>query len=468
MIAVAVVTAAACATPTIPVVTAPATPTPVPDPTPSPAPTVANQPQPTPAPADGEPGLTDDEIRVGVIVDQLGDRVNDQMSASAADAVEAWAAAVNAEGGLAGRDVVVERIVTNPLLADHAAAIDTACRTDLFALVGSAATFDADGLEQLESPACRLPDFPAIVNSTERLESTVTTVSNPINGTVWSAGWARWFVENRPRLARNAAAMSIQEFEVSVVNNLRMIEAATSQGYEFVYRPQIPFDTDFSAEVNELVAADGMMLTWRNDGSRLIDLLSRLTVRQVELGAIDCGQACYSRTWVDTAGSLADGVFVWLPTVPLEEADLTQELTRYLFWMGQTSPGTPPTSLGVLAWASALLFEQALNDAVGADTAEYDPTSLTRGRVLLAANAITSWDARGLHGEANPAEGIPSSCFVLLRLTDGIWERTFPERRGSLDCAPENLVELSITSGLGEEQPTPTPTDGEPNEGDEG
>ena len=103
------------------------------------------------------------------------------MSISAAEAVEAWAEDRNNTNQLAGRQIVVERIETNPLIGDHAEAINIACNRDFFALVGSIALFDGDGLEQLESPDCGLPDFPAVVNSIERLgaQTTVTITPDP-------------------------------------------------------------------------------------------------------------------------------------------------------------------------------------------------------------------------------------------------------------------------------------------------
>ena len=453
------VLAAACSEPVIPEVQPPATTTPVPEPTATPAPTVANQPTPTPAPFEDEPGLTADEIRIGVIIDISGDPVSDQMSISAAQAVEAWAADRNSSNQLSGREIVVERIETNPLIGDHAEAINIACNRDFFALVGSTALFDGDGLAQLESPACGLPDFPATVNSIERLESSVTTVSNPVTSDLWNAGWARYFAETNPDEAAAAATMLL-EFPVTLVNGERMIEAAEVQGYEFVHRPQIAFDTDFVAEAAALGESEAQLLTWPSDGARLITLLEQLDEQDVDIPIIDCGQACYSQAWVDAAGAAGDGVSVWLPYVPIEEQDTSFELGRYRFLLGVHEPSAVPTSAGIAAWAAALLFQEAVDLAIGTNTAGYDPNRLTRRRVLDAASSIVTWDAGGLHGASNPAGGVPSACFVLMTLEDGVWQRTFPERRGELDCAGENLVNLTLTATLGSEEPTPTPDAG--------
>ena len=465
--------AAACAEPAVPEIVAPAIPTPTPPPTATPAPTVVNQPTPTPRPFEQEPGVTEDTIRIGVIYDTGVNDVADQMARSAPEAVEAWARSVNTEGGVAGgRTVEVVRIETQPLLGDHADAIDRACNSGLFALVGSTALFDSLGVEQLESPACGLPDFPSLVYSRERLASAVTTATNPIMADIWQAGWARHFVEAQPEAALAAATMYL-EFPISIINGERTIEAATAQGYEFVYREEMAFDTDFVAEAAALDAAGAELLTWRSDGGRLIALLRAIDDAQVDIGPIDCGIMCYSDTWVEAAGGLGQGVRAWLPTLPFEESDSVPELVRYLFWRGSTSgaDGSEPTSIGTLAWASALLFEEAVNIAIGQDTEDYDPNNITRAGVIAAANTITDWDARGLHGPANPADGVPSSCFVLLRLRGGAWRRVFPDQRGALDCNPDNLVPLSITLRLGEDdedlelpaesEQTPTPVEGD-------
>lgn len=459
-------TASACAEPLIQTVEAPATVTPTPAPTPSPAPTVANQPTPTPFPFVGEPGITVDSLRVGVIYDVGVDPVTDQLSQSALEAVEAWAASVNRENGITNKMVEVVPIETRPLLEDHAEAIDRACNSNVFALIGSSALFDGLGLDQLQAPTCNLPDFPAVVASPERLGSEVTTVSNPVESDLWQAGWARYYAESRPELAA-AAASVLLDFDPSVISGERMTEAATAQGLDFVAQLQYTFDSDFSAEVTALTEAGAGLVIWRNGGGALLRLLAAYRDAEVERPAIVCSEVCYSDVWLEAAGPLADGVSVWLPHRQLEEASDTFELSRYQFWLGSTHGlDTTATSTGIMAWASALLFEEAVGRATRSGTDEYDANNLTRAGVIEAASTITGWDARGLHGTADPANMTPSPCFVLLTFTDGAWQRTFPLRSGEFDCAPANLVELTITPGLGSPTPTPTPG-GEGDGGDE-
>ncbi len=425
-------------------VAAPATPVPTATPEPTSAPAV---PVPTPAPFDSEPGVTADTIRIGVIADVGGTaELGAENNLGAFEAVDAWAATVNATGGMAGgRTIEVVRFDSQ--VVRHAEQIDLACNSDVFALVGSAALDDGAGLDQLTSAECALPDFPAAASTVERLRSSGTFVSNPIAGQIWNAGWARWYHDTYPAAVDEAATV-LFSFPPAQVNGERMIEAASAQGFEFVARPTADPGTDFAAEVEEFVDEGARALVWRNSANRLLGLLDELGSGRSRFRVVDCGQACYSRTWVDEAGRLGNGVSVWLPILPFEDAEFSPELARYLFALPTVHPDAVPTVVGVEAWAAGLLFQEAVERSLGTGTADYDPDSISRAGVIAAARTITEWDANGLQGVANPAEAIPSPCFTLLTLDDGMWDRTFPARRGAMNCRPENLVELQFTEDL--------------------
>lgn len=459
--------ASACAEPVIPVVTA--APTAVPTPTPTPVPEAGEPAPPPERPSDGEPGLTDEVMRIGVLVDATFPTVAGQNTMAAAEAVQAWAASINPNGGLSGRQVQV--VVIDTQLSDHGAAVDLACRSDLFALVGSAALFDAAGLDQLVSSTCSLPDFPAMVNTRARLDSGLTFLSNPLVDDVMNAGWAAFRSREFPESVVRSGTLLL-DFPVTIINGERTIEAGLSRGYEWQYTPALDaFADDFSPYAAEIADGDVRSLTWGADGTRLIGLLEALEEAEVDLDFIDCGQVCYSADWVEAAGTAGNGVSVWLPTLPFEEPDVGSEVFNYLFWLGtaqseNASTGdqvSAPSETGLAAWASALLFEEAVNRAVGAGTSDYDPSVLTRDATIAAARTITNWDAKGLHGPTNPAEGVPSPCFVIMTLNDGAWERTYPAEVGEMDCSSANLFTVESSADL--ESPGGEPTGGTDTDG---
>src|SRR5687767_8298761 len=95
---------------------------------------------PPAAPQDGETpeateiGVTADEIRIGILAD-VDNAVVPGLFEGAKDAVEAWAEYMNDNGGLAGRQVVVD-FIDSKLSADAARdAVIKACEED-FAIVG--------------------------------------------------------------------------------------------------------------------------------------------------------------------------------------------------------------------------------------------------------------------------------------------------------------------------------------------
>ena len=111
--------------------------------------------------------------RVGVVADVTGARAGFR---SNWEAMQAFAAYCNAQGGIAGRRLDVRLFDTN--VFRHRQAITDAC-TSVFAIVGSAAAFDGDGAS-VETD-CGIPDVPALVAEPahERVPTVVAPLPNP-------------------------------------------------------------------------------------------------------------------------------------------------------------------------------------------------------------------------------------------------------------------------------------------------
>jgi hypothetical protein len=387
-------------------------------------------------------------MRIAVIADGANAAINDGEAVSIWQAVEAWANSINQTTKLAGRTVIVDRV--DSAVSRHSEAIEQVCNGDYFAIVGSMSLNDAEGLERLLSPDCALPDFPSSIYSAQRLNSEVTFLSNPIFAPTINTGWGAYFAQKNPEAVERAATL-FPEISSLVVGGNQIIEAATAMGYRFIHSPIYGIETDFQDEADALIQSGSLSLTWRNSGARLLGLLEAVAEIEPDYSFefIDCGQSCYNRNWVADAGDLGEGISIWLPHLPIEEAELDDELLRYLFYLISTH-GTDgiPSAAGVGAWSAALLFEEAVSRAVGVDSAAYKPEALTKQAVIDAAKTINFWDANGLHGIANPSEGIPSPCFMVMTISDGVWNRTYPERPGELDCEESNLITLEALRGL--------------------
>lgn len=461
---VAVVLAAGCAEPDLgppsstTVVEATPTPTPEPEsdsallpsnqPTPTATVVIETPPTPTPTPEPRpEVGLTESTLRVGVIADVTTGSLADPRGESAWNAVASWARAVNDSGGLAGRRVVVQPI--DSAVFSHADALREACE-DVFAIVGSWAINDGDGLDVMLSPDCSMPDFPAEARTPARRRSPTTYQSNPLTIAEQPAGAAQQLAASFPDEV-TATAVPVLDLDASRVSAERQIEAFTESGFTVTHRPTVALDADLAEVAAGIADAEVTALVWTADAGRLATLLAELDELDALPPLVHCSSACYGSEWPPLVGELGNGVTVSLPVVPFEEVHTSFELTQYTFWLGRVRPEERPDVVGVQAWASARLFEEAVRRATMAGTEQFDPELLTRSAVLDAAETITSWDAHGLQGRgtANPADGEGAGCFVLMELADGRWTRSHPFGAGLLDCGADNLVTLELTADLG-------------------
>ena len=490
--------AAACKKPDLsgPEVSSPALATP----TPTPAALDPEVPGPTAEPI--RTGVSDEAIRIGVIADGSTGNPVTGGSEAAWLAMRAWAQAVNSTGGLGGRDVEVVLFDAN--VFDHRAAIREACESDIFALVGSYALFDGDGVDLLNDESCLLPDFPAAALSPARRDSPVTFVSNPTSNTVWQAGPAQYMSERFP-VAAAAVGTVVLDMPVAFYRAQRDIEAATEGGFNFVFEATADvIDQGYDGLASAMLEANVLGITWSADRNRLMELLQARSDLYEQLPTFDfpapeeesvdasdagtdetdegeptadpevepqegeaveeptdgptfvlCGADCYSQSWAAEVAELGSDLWVSIGMLPFEEPGDNVELVRYvLFLREEVDEEAEVDLIGLSSWASALLFEEAVNRAMFSSGG-----GLTRELVIESARTITEWDGRGLHGPTNPAEGIPSPCFMLVSPTPSGWVRRHPATQGTMDCDPDNLVELVESATLGVDPSRPNSTE---------
>ena len=406
-------------------------------------------PPPDPAPGVKIPGLTAETLRVAVIADAETGGVADDRSRSVHGAMQAWAEAVNAAGGLAGR--TVEVVALDAGLFGHEATLAEACAGDIFALVGSDALFDDEGVELLAEPGCDLVDFPARVHSPLRAAAPRTFQAVPMSNEVVEVGALRWVADRQPVRIRSTATF-FMDFPVTVIATERLVEAARSLGFKLVYDPSVAIGDSFDPFVRDMIDARVHHLLWEGDTHRLVDLLASASAAGLAVG-VNCGSACHSALFLSSAGETADGVLIWSRFLPLREEVNSPELAAYRQWLAVVDPEAIPDLQGVAAWAAGRLFEEAVRRAIGAGTPEEDPGALSQATVAAAASRIVNWHGHGLHGASNPGPGDPTPCGVVMGVSGGKLFRFHPIEPGTFDCSPENLFALEATAQLGLDLP---------------
>jgi hypothetical protein len=146
----------------------------------------------------------------------------------------------------------------------------------------------------------------------------------------------------------------------------------------------------------------------------------------------DCTSACYSKRFLETAGAKADGQYVDMPFVPVEEAKYSPAVKAYVKAVGD---GVIDGN-GEQAWAAALFFRDAVNATVKANGVN----GLTRANWLTAAKDIHSFDADGMLAKSDIPAKKATPCTSLFQVKGGKFVRVFPKKPASFDCNAKNVV----------------------------
>ncbi len=142
----------------------------------------------------------------------------------------------------------------------------------------------------------------------------------------------------------------------------------------------------------------------------------------------------YDRVYLELAGDVAQNTFIRTGYVPFEMASENKATQDYLDLMAQYNPSGKVAQLGTQGISSWLLFAQAATEC-GAD--------LTRVCLVEQFGSFTEWTGGGLHAPTNPAENLPTPCFLVLEMTPDAFvydEALTAPTDGLFNCDDANLV----------------------------
>ena len=409
---------------------------------------------PTASPAATQPlrateiGITDREVRIAVVAD-VDTPLAPGLFGGSVDAVQAFARTVNDLGGIAGRRLVVDFYDSRLNPADTLNALIRACTND-FAIVGTTALFvnNTDPIVKCKDKAGNetgIPDLPELNTDPAHQRS---PVSYPLIGiqrdyaesahetyTV-NVGPERWLLARYGKLT--GVWLHASDLKSSKYGNLP----------SFVASQRIGITKDAEFDVSALTTQAGYTpyvqaikdhkSTYARSG---LDVSSTIRLRKeaaiqgvTSVKAWDCSLQCYDRRLITEGGKDVEGEYVWVPFLPLEEANQNPALARYVNAVGRDKAN----GFGIQAWASAMLFKQVVDGIVARDGIN----ALTRERFLDAISQVSDFDADGMIGTMHPGDRRVTSCYVLLQVRHGKFRRVHPTKAGTFDCSPTNLVTL--------------------------
>lgn len=398
-------------------------------------------------PTASEIGVTATEIRIAVIAD-VDTPLAPGAYAGARDAVQGFAKYINGEGGLAGRKVVVD-FIDSKLNGDETRnAIIKACQND-FAIVGTGALFmnNVDDLVSCPDQAgaeTGLPDVPVVtlweVQQNSPVSFPITAPSKLFSdpsGESYQArvGRFRWYLENVSKDLHGVFLVGA-DLEALKTASMPIWLGAQKVGVESdgVYDIHGADGQDKYLPIAAALKADGSTIVSSavNDTSQAY-MLKEAAVQGVNTVKVwDCTSACYSKRFLETAGAKADGQYVDMPFVPVEEAKYSPAVKNYV----KAVDGGVIDGNGELAWSAALFFR----DAVNATVETGGVNALTRANWLAAAKDIHSFDADGMLARSDIPAKKATPCTSLFQVKGGKFTRVFPKKPASFDCNAKNVV----------------------------
>ncbi len=399
-------------------------------------------------------GITEDTITVLVMAD-VGSPLSPGLFQGSIDGVKAWADHVNAEGGLACRQIEVLEHDSAISPTDTTNGFLKACE-DAFVLVGTTALFALDTSDLQTCPDAQgneigVPDFAYITTEPPHQCSVVTFATSrpnsecPYGGsgprTVQSqVGHAQWTLENvEPNLhgvylvptdlpstitSTMPQVRSFQEIGVVIDGEPGFSGFTTQSEYGTYIQIMRDNDSNFAYSGGD----DQSMIKWRSEAeAQGFDSDSVVWM---------CQLACYTPSFLE-AGDVVEGTYTWIWFLPFDEVEHNDELADFMEYIDNDFP--PAWAAG--SWADGVLFEQVVNGIV----AEAGPNGLTRQAVLDGARGLTSFDVNGWWSPADysTTQNI-MPCFMVMQVQDGAFARVYPEAPGELDCNADNVVELTL------------------------
>lgn len=197
--------------------------------------------------------------------------------------------------------------------------------------------------------------------------------------------------------------------------------AAESIGYKWSYvRNYSPGETDFTADIIQMRNAGVQLLYFVSADSHTIAKVLNAAKQQnwkPQLIAVGAGDAAYDPSFIPEAGAASEGIYADQPHAaffnPSDAA--IPGVGLYQQWMKNTGAARHEDLYSAWGWGSALLAVQALK-AAGAH--------LTRAGFLKALGTIHTFDGGGMFAKADPAGKKPNTCYIVLRVVKGAWQRT--------------------------------------------
>ena len=394
-----------------------------------------------------EVGVTPTQIHIAIVAD-VNNSYEPGLFQASVDAVNGLAKMINASGGIAGRQLVVDFYDSKLNPNEGTIALTEACQNDL-ALVGtfSVVLDNFSPVTQCKDKSGNvtgLPDISAVPVSQVEQESPLMYDPNPAGRDYQATGYLYravigqylWYKKNLLPNPHGVAlyannAPSAKQASLSEYDALNTLGIAIDQTFGFLgTEPQSAYDAIIAA----IKTHGSNFFTTALPFNGMIEMRRESSIQGLTLKLWDCS-TCYDPNYLKAGASVVDGTYQGVNYEPFEAATQVTGVKEYL----DNIPTGTATAFGEDSWAAALLFRDALEAVVKAD----GDNGITRANLLTAVKNIHGFTGDGLEGPTDVGNRVPSGCFDLMQVQNDKFVQIYPQTLGTMDCSKQNVSAIT-------------------------
>ena len=395
-----------------------------------------------------EVGVTAETITVETLAD-VGSTLAPGLFQGNHDAMEAFAEYVNANGGIACRDLEVKLWDTKLNPDESKNGLIESCNTAL-AMVGSNALFNPDVTPMAQcvdkaGEATGLPDIAALANDINQQCNPTTFIIQAVAEACETLAGERdlkafigttTYYQEVAGEDLHGVFIVPGDLPTTVQSATYQVKAQAEQGvtWDAVLKASGRDEqAAYTPRVQQIKAASSNFVYNGSNDRTMVNLMKEAKAQGVDSVKVwACSLACYTPNTIETGGADVEGAYVWMQFLPFEEADTNEALKSYVDAVGGLAE---VDSFGAQAWQSGMLFKEVIDEIVETDGIN----GITRARMLEVLNSKDDFTADGWLGDTGKDLNGMSNCFLVMQIEGGKFVRRFPEEPGTLDCNDDNI-----------------------------
>ena len=405
-----------------------------------------------------EVGVTANEIHIATVAD-VDNSLAPGVFKGGVDGVTGAVKYINANGGIAGRKLVLDFIDSHLNPNDARNGFISSCQND-FAMVGNG-TFLISSLDDVTNCTDKagkvtgLPNIPAVATGEVQSCNAVTfpiagsqvdcaTVDQTPQRYQGQIGDSKYYVK---KYGKNLKGPTHRQRRLQGDGGLDLgARSAREEGGDRHHRhhpdeQQQPRRRAYTPVIQQMKNdGDSYNLT----GTPVDNVISMRQEAQLQ-GLTDpkfvwtCQVQCYDNKTTQAGDAMANTKIV-MNFLPFTETKSNPMLASFVKYVGKDKIN----AFAVWGWVSTMLFKQAADSVVKAQGVN----GLTRANLLTELQDTHKFDAGGMWGEMDPGAKISTACFMILNFDGSKYNREYPSKVGTFDCKPSNhqWVETDLKS----------------------